>query len=334
MKRSEAGRGVLALAVLLALAGCRGGPVVRTEERGALTGLVARIGGDARQIELGALRLAAAAVPIYEDIDRWVAGVETNRYRFSPEGCYYKAVDDGGPALWVSGASPIDAALCRLAWATEGLDGDLRALPRELPAVAQAYFNEHRSLNRIYPPFDVLSQYEPGMRIPEFNFYFLADAAHNPGRGAVWVDEPYVDPAGRGWMVSCMAPVYLTNVLMGVVGLDVTVAEIAEHYLQPPGRVWALVAQNGTVVAATERAIELFDMPPLVDHRYVNTVKSDHYRTEDYNLLQAPHARVRRLAQAVLREGVREADLLTVKPVRVLAEEITSLRWTALLIVE
>lgn len=316
------------------LAGCRARTDGTAADRAALTGVVARIAQDARLIEAATRRLAEATRGIYENRDRFIAGVDTNRYRATPEGCYYKAVEDGGPALWVSGTVPVDDDLRRVAWATEGLDGLLRELTETIPAVTQTYYNEYRSLNRIYPPFDVLSQYAPGMRIPEFNFYFLADATHNPERRVVWVDEPYVDPAGRGWMVSCVAPVYVTNTLMGVVGLDVTVAGIVEHYLQPPGRAWALVDRNGTIVAATERAIELFAMPPLVDHRYVNTVKSDRYRTEDYNLLQSPHAGVRHLANAVLKEDVRAAAFTTIKPINVLAEPIESLRWTAMLIAE
>jgi hypothetical protein len=54
----------------------------------------------------------------------------------------------------------------------------------------------------------VLSQYEAKMDIPSFNFYYLADSKHNPERKSLWLSEPYVDPAGRGWMVSAVAPVY------------------------------------------------------------------------------------------------------------------------------
>ena len=44
------------------------------------------------------------------------------------------------------------------------------------------------------------------MVIPNYNFYYLADAEHNPSRGVVWTDV-YLDPAGQGWMMSAIAPV-------------------------------------------------------------------------------------------------------------------------------
>ena len=333
-KRIIAGVVQAGLAAAL-LAGCQVQPKESPVDRAAVRELVGKIGADVQGIEERTLRLAQDTVRTYVEADALVAQVDTNRYKFTPEGCYYKAVDDGGPALWVSGVLPVDLTVQRVAWATEGIDESLRAILRDMPAVTQAYYNDKHSLNRIYPPFDVLSQYEPKMDIPSFNFYYLADGQHNPERKSVWVDEPYVDPAGRGWMVSCIAPVYLQDDLQGVVGLDVTVSGIVENYLQPAGRAWALVDRKGTIVAATEVAIEVLGMPPLTDHRYINTVKSDRYRSEDYNILQSPDARVRDLAAAVLQQGRQQTTLKTPKGRRlVLAEFVPSLGWTALLVAD
>ena len=321
------------LAGLLA-SGCRPAARALAEERAALSDRVDRIERDVQVIEARTHTLAEATRRTYDEADRIVAGVDTNRYRSTPDGRYYKAVDDGGPAVWVSGVVPVDEHVRRIVWATEGIDADLRTLLRETPAVAQAYYNDRHSLNRIFPPFDVLSQYEPRMNIPEFNFYYLADATHNPERTVVWVDEPYVDPAGRGWMVSCIAPVYVANDLAGVVGVDVTVNGIVENYLLPPDWAWLLVDRGGTVVAATESAIDLFDMPPLSDHRYINTVKSDRFRSEDYNILQSPNANVRTLADRVLNQKIYASTLSRGSTLyQVVAETIPALRWTLFLVV-
>lgn len=45
------------------------------------------------------------------------------------------------------------------------------------------------------------------MDIPIYNFYYLADLAHNPSKEVIWTDA-YLDPAGAGWMISAIAPVY------------------------------------------------------------------------------------------------------------------------------
>lgn len=334
---TRTGCGCVVAAALVAMAWGCGKPQEESRvDRAAISELARKIDGSARRIESRTRRLAESTAQTYFRADAIIAGVDTNRYREAAGGVYYKAVDDGGPALWVSGVVPVDDTIRRIAWATEGIDDELRAMLRESPAVVQAYYNDRNSLNRIYPPFDVLSQYEPRMNIPEFNFYYLADASHNPERKVVWVDEPYVDPAGRGWMVSCIAPVYVSNTLMGVVGLDVTVDGIVENFLQPEHRGWVLVDRKGTIVAATETAIEHLRMPPLTDHRYINTVRSDRYRSEDYNMLQSPSPDVRQLAAVVFgAEGVRSARLSGPGGNRlVLVEPVPALGWTALLVVE
>jgi hypothetical protein len=53
----------------------------------------------------------------------------------------------------------------------------------------------------------------------------------------------YLDPLGRGWMVSCVAPVRLPGgAVYAVVGLDVTVARLAERLEAPAGEALLLVS--------------------------------------------------------------------------------------------
>ena len=178
--------------------------------------------------------------------------VERGRYAYSPDGVYYTLRDGGsGGALFYSGIMPIGPEQREKAARTAQLDPLMRDIQQTHPLVGQIYLNTFDSLNRIYPYFEVLSQYAPRMDIPSFNFYYEADAAHNPSRGVVWTDV-YVDPAGQGWMVSCIAPVYRGDFLEGVVGLDVTVATIVEAILNlaiPWDGYGVLVSKTGTLLA-------------------------------------------------------------------------------------
>lgn len=126
--------------------------------------------------------------------------MDKSKYTFSLDGAFYKPKDDGGAALWISAVQPVTPEMQEVAYLTEPLDAELIRICRELPAVSQAYYNDRFSLNRIYPWFDTLAQYPPRMNIAEFNFYYLADAAHNPARKGVWVPNPTsTQPAAVGW---------------------------------------------------------------------------------------------------------------------------------------
>ena len=94
----------------------------------------------------------------------------------------------------------INRQLEGIAPATEFLPQDtaiVMAGDQPFPLIEQLYYNTHDSLNRIYPYFEVLSQYPSRVHIPSYNFYYEADAKHNPQRKVGWTDV-YVDPAGMG----------------------------------------------------------------------------------------------------------------------------------------
>ncbi len=265
--------------------------------------LAARIAGQIAQdcavIEKETAGLAAFTRDLYRDKDKNMGKVDRSRYGFASSGAFYKKKDNGGAALWISGAVPITREVQEAAYLTEPLDEELKRVCTQAPAVVQAYYNDSNSMNRIYPWMDTLTQYEPELDIPKFNFYYLADAAHNPSRAVIWVDEPYVDPAGRGWMVSAIAPVYEGEKLLGVVGLDVTLDVISERYTTKSTLPVAVIARNGVLVAATEDAIAILEMPRPKDHRYLETVKTDTFKQDDYNVTGSTVKAVRELAASL-----------------------------------
>lgn len=242
----------------------------------------------------------------YEHQNSILPGIKKNKYALSQNGVFYKPVNDGGSAVFVSGVVPITNPIKDAVYFTEPLDSILIKTTKKYPEIVQIYYNDENSYNRIFPYFDVLAQYEPQMKIPDFNFYFLADEKHNPERKAVWVNEPYVDPAGRGWMISAIAPVYFKGKLVGVPGIDITINTITDRYfLDKPDRLLMLVDSAGTIVTARENVINLLSFPPIKDHKYIETIKLNTYRKELYNILLSKDADARQIANKIMHEGSR-----------------------------
>lgn len=259
--------------------------------------LAAELDGDLRYVREEVEALAKKIAELYARREALVAQARKEDYRLSDNGAFYKLTNDGKTALWISGVVPITEEVKEVAYLTEPLDEIFPEIHARHPEVVQSYYNDKHSLNRIYPWFDAIAQYPPKMDIPSFNFYFLADASHNPERRGVWVNEPYIDPAGRGWMVSAIAPVYYQDELVGVPGLDVTLEVLLQRYFSDlEDTAVVVMSSSGTVVMATEPAIKLLGLPPLQSHKYLETVKEDTFRPEDYNLLQS---RIRELRQTL-----------------------------------
>lgn len=243
---------------------------------------------------------------------------------------------------WMTGKVPCSCrGLCRLTrrskkivYGTEPLEMRLMDIVDQYPEVVQAYYNDKHSYNRIYPYFDVITQYEPKMDIPKYNFYYLADMTHNPDKQAVWVKEPYVDPAGRGWMVSAIAPVYVDGELEGVPGLDVTINTITDRYLDRENADLVLLDASGTVVSIQDYLTALLSLPPLETHKYLETIRLDTYRTDNYNLLKSRSREIRKMAQRIFQEHLNNVTFQKAgRTIRVMSVDIPELDWKLLRIV-
>ncbi|MBN2626654.1 MAG: hypothetical protein JXA95_08310 [Spirochaetales bacterium] len=329
-----------ALLLLPLLASCQGKAKreARVDEaRKDLQEIAGRINGDFKRISVETEKLAADTALLYgeEEKRKNLAAVDKSRYQVYDNGVFYKPVDDGNSAVIVSTVYPLTQEIKDIVYFTEPLDQNFKKIITEYPEVVQVYYNDEHSYNRIYPFFDVITQYPPDIDIPSYNFYYLADGEHNPGRKTVWVNEPYVDPAGRGWMVSAIAPVYVDGKLVGVPGLDVTILTITERYIKPGGTGIAILDPRGTVVSIDQETAQLFALPPLENHKYLETIRQDTFRAEDFNLLQSKSQEVRAAGEDILIQGLRETSF-TESDIKfvLLAESIPELDWIILKVVE
>ncbi|WP_081581713.1 ATP-binding protein [Pararhodospirillum photometricum] len=243
-----------------------------------------RLAGVAHTVQLYAAQSARVlAAPCAPD------PTEEARLALSPEGVLFSTQATGTQAaLFYSGHVPIGPRERAKAVCSAALDPLMQDIRTTQPLIDQIYINTWDSMNRIYPPFDVLSQYPPGMDIPSYNFYYEADTAHNPERRVVWTDV-YLDPAGKGWMVSAIAPILRGTALEGVAGVDLTVRTFIHQVLTaslPFGAYGLLLDRQGGLLAMPEAGVADWGMRPLDTARYQGAVESDTFTSPEVNLFR------------------------------------------------
>lgn len=224
---------------------------------------------------------------------------EKARYVRTADGAFLTTRGRDETAGFYSGYVPIGPQQIEKVWRLSQLDPVMKDIKKSSPLITQIYLNTFDSYNRIYPYFDVLAQYVPKMNIASYNFYYEADAKHNPARKAVWTDA-YVDPAGAGWMVSSIAPVYVGDRLEAVVGLDLTIDTIIRQVLDidlPWSGYAVLISRDGTILALPEAGERDLALNELKDHQYAAAIKSNMFKPEAFNV----HKRrdLRNLAKAL-----------------------------------
>ncbi|MFQ5628658.1 MAG: hypothetical protein ACE5I1_07855 [bacterium] len=301
---------LVSMASVLFLTGCNGEKIAGSDSGNHqnVQIIANKINADFHRIRELSQAFAHYTREIYENQGRLKTGYTRSKYTTTSKGLTFKQADDGGSAFISTGIAK-NGTTKKKAQFTEFLDLFMIPAANTYREIAQIYFNDAESIARIYPYFDIANMFDPGTDVRKFNFYFLADEQHNPQKKSVWVDAPYVDPAGRGWMISAITPVFFDKKLTGVSGIDVTLHTITQRYLQDAKQLYLLVASNGVVVATDETAAQILELPPLVDHKYIETIKSNTFRSEAFNLLQSTSKTIRGVAERIINEKLQAVEL-------------------------
>ena len=200
-----------------------------------------------------------------------------------------------GSSLFIAASGKTGEREMLIAEKTAALNPLYRHMVRDTPNVVAAYINTPWDMNRLYPFMEkVWEQYPADLNMEDYNFFYLADAEHNPGRKPVWTGV-YLDPAGQGWMLSCIAPVYSGDKLEGVVGLDVTVEKIVSGLLNmslPWGASAFLADDKGMILAMSESVENLFGLRELKSHVYSQAISKEQLKPEEFNLFKMPDTAV------------------------------------------
>ncbi|MEB2785945.1 cysteine protease [Algoriphagus persicinus] len=185
-------------------------------------------------------------------------------------------------------------------WLTNSMDSVFNRTFEKYDMIAQVYFNTMDQVSRVFPAYDAEALLDPNLDVTKFNFFYEGDFKHNPEKRAKWIPEVYVDPAGRGWILSLVHPVLEHGELYAVLGIDITVDEIIGRYLEKKRKDFLIVNSKGDIVGGNAAAIEALSFPPLLNHVYRETILSDNFRISDFNLFNSKNSEVRKMAQTII----------------------------------
>jgi serine phosphatase RsbU (regulator of sigma subunit) len=184
------------------------------------------------------------------------------KFAKAENGSFYKT-SLGGSAVYYSDTTKIGERELKKAIITEAFDGGFKSIIENSKIISAIYINTFDDMNRIYPYIsDIYNTYGSSINMEDYNFYFLADAKNNPSRGPVWT-EVYLDPAGQGYMLSCVIPVYRDDFLEGVTGLDVTVINFTKNILEfslPWKSDTFMMTKDGEILAINKETRELLNV--------------------------------------------------------------------------
>jgi len=208
-------------------------------------------------------------------------------FDIAENGVYYKT-NKVGSSLYYSSNTKLDSNKKDKAEFTEAMDVSFKSIIDTNPNVIAAYFNSWDNMNRLYPFINnVYNQYGKHIQMEDYNFYNLADKKHNPSKKPVWTST-YLDPAGNGWLLSCIVPIYKNDFLEGVTGLDITINNFVKNILNrtlPYNANLFMVDNDGKIIAMSEEIENFLMLKELKEHTYTNKILKTIVKPEEFNIL-------------------------------------------------
>jgi signal transduction histidine kinase len=214
-------------------------------------------------IENDARLLAIHAGQLLTDVGVYRVPFREERYERAENGIFWTPRDHGGSNLFISTRTEITREMKRKIAVTELIDPVMKEIFENDPNSIYIFLASEENLVRGYPWFDAVAAMEGGTLDPNFDLkqeplYYLAKTRQGEEREEVW-SEVYLDPAGKGWMVTCVSPVYLGDTFHGIIGIDVSLERIRDNVLdlELSGEGYAfLLTGSGNVLAAPPEASE------------------------------------------------------------------------------
>lgn len=211
--------------------------------------------------------------------------IDANRLTYSQNGNLYTKEDskDGGVSIFYSGIiSKKEKQRQKVSkvLTTQKLMADIKNTE---PLATSIYFNSFDSLNVTYPYSRAISQSNPLDHIPLQNYYYEADAEHNPDRKLKWTNV-YLNPEDNGLLTSAIYPIYNNDFLEGVVGIDITLDTITNEILTleiPWQGYGLLVDKDGSIISfCNKNEIDL----GLTPRNYDEIDLKDKLNSDEFNL--------------------------------------------------
>jgi len=166
--------------------------------------------------------------------------------------------------------------------------------------VTQAYYLDTNSFLRIYPYINVAKQFLPAIRLTDF--YAYKSIVNKPfiENNAYWVNQPYADPSGRGWIISCLSPLYYREQFLGIISADIMLKKICEKHIYSESEKLILINMNGEILSCSKKAASFLNIPVKEEYPYYKPLKGDLFLKGNPSLLNNQKKEIRKAVSSLI----------------------------------
>lgn len=180
-------------------------------------------------------------------------------------------------AIYLSNEITLTDSLKRFIMNSECFDDLFKSLIESNVLLSQVYFQKSNSFLRIYPYIDVSNYISSNFNVLKTITYRHVKNKPYIESSAYWMDRPFADPYGRGWILSCSEPIYYRDNYIGIVSADVSVNELRLNYFSSNNEVVMLVNKSFQLIAATREGEKFLKIPAYREFQYYKPMNENIY---------------------------------------------------------
>lgn len=261
--------------------------------------------------------------------DKKTHSFSSDKYHYYPGEILFCAYQKSGSAVYFPSNKNIES-IKNIIINSEQIDTFFIETINKNPLLAQVYFLDSSSFLRIYPYINVANYLKSSIDLTKLNNYQSAQNKPFNEKQAYWTSTPFADPFGRGWVISCVQPVYFHDKFLAIVSGDITLHSFRTNYLNYDNEKLILIDQNGKLICCTRDASRIFNIPAPREFRYYKPVTEDIFMNNTPRLTKHENKHFRKAVDALLAGNNRETFYIDNKKYTIYKSIITETNWLLL----
>ncbi len=265
--------------------------------------------------------------------DKEVLTLPKEKYYFYSGEILFCSYKESQSAVYYPANRPITNQLKKIIINSEALDAFFISSINKNPLLSQIYFLDTNSFLRIYPYIDVINYLKSSVDLKSFIPYQHVKKKPFVNDNAYWINQPFADPYGRGWIISCVEPIYYRDRFLGILSGDITLRSLKNKYFSSGTELILMIDREGKIICCTKETAKITNIPQIREFRYYKPVTENTYACNNPSLTEHPNKSLRNAIKLLLSGETKEIFFMDSKKYTIYKSHIRETDWLLLKII-
>lgn len=210
-------------------------------------------------------------------LDKDVVEPFSNKYAYHSNKILFSLNEESKTAIYYPINAEINRSTEKIIINSEHLDSLFIDIIEHNSILTQIYFLAKNSFLRIYPSIDVANYLNSSINLTNLLTYKTVNNKAFIDNKAFWINKPFADPYGRGWIISCAEPIYYRDRFVGIISGDIQLKNLKSKYFSSNTDIILLINKNRELICCTKEGANFLGISQFKDFQYYKPVKKDIY---------------------------------------------------------